>query len=122
MMKRDISHITFLILVWFTIFYTYINIVCAARRASSQAKKARNTILLHGFQLLLSMLNYVRAILEQALFFLLPDMRSIILFASYIIIQILPRFISPLVYGLRDQTFRNYMRRYLMCKVKVDNK
>lgn len=117
--KRDVSHTIFLILVWLTLFYTYINIACAAKRASSQAKKARNTILLHGFQVLLSMLSYVRVIFEQALLLLLPDHYMSIIFASYIIIQILPRFVSPIVYGLRDQTFRKYVRRYLLCKMDV---
>ncbi|KAF3855740.1 hypothetical protein F7725_016463 [Dissostichus mawsoni] len=29
---------------------------------------------------------------------------------------IIPRFVSPIVYGLRDQNFRKYMRRYLLCR------
>ncbi|KAK1901172.1 Odorant receptor 131-2 [Dissostichus eleginoides] len=30
---------------------------------------------------------------------------------------IIPRFVSPIVYGLRDQNFRKYTRRYLLCRV-----
>uniref|UniRef100_H2S7Z8 G-protein coupled receptors family 1 profile domain-containing protein n=1 Tax=Takifugu rubripes TaxID=31033 RepID=H2S7Z8_TAKRU len=115
--NREVSHTVFLVLVWLTLVYTYINIVCAAKRASAQAQRARNTILLHAFQVLLSMLNYVRVLFEQGLLLLLPGHYMSIIFASYVIIQILPRFVSPIVYGLRDQTFRKYVSRYLLCKM-----
>ncbi|XP_051804048.1 odorant receptor 131-2-like [Acanthochromis polyacanthus] len=113
--KRDISHIVCLVVVWFTIFYTYFKVLFAARGASADMTKARNTILLHGFQLLLCMLSYVRPIFEQGLTNLMPKQFLSIRFASYVIVQILPRFVSPIVYGLRDQTFRRYVRRYLFC-------
>ncbi|KAM4741241.1 odorant receptor 131-2-like [Anableps anableps] len=60
--KRDVSYIIFLSGVWFTLFFTYVRIFFAAQASNSAegtAKKARNTILLHGFQLLLCMLTYV---------------------------------------------------------------
>ncbi|XP_040890327.1 odorant receptor 131-2-like [Toxotes jaculatrix] len=119
--KRDASHIVCLVFVWFTLFYTYFRILFAAKLATADFKKARNTILLHGFQLLLCMLLYVRPMLEEGLNFLLPKQNLAIRFACYVIVQILPRFVSPIVYGLRDQTFRTYVRRYLLCKVSVSN-
>ncbi|XP_049893927.1 odorant receptor 131-2-like [Epinephelus moara] len=119
--KRDASHIVSLVLVWLIIFYTYFRILFAAKEATEDIKKARNTILLHGFQLLLCMLTYVRPMLEQGLLYLLPKQFLAIHFTSYVIVQILPRFVSPIVYGLRDQTFRKHMRRYLLCKVSIRN-
>ncbi|XP_049430816.1 odorant receptor 131-2-like [Epinephelus fuscoguttatus] len=119
--KRDASHIVSLVLVWLIIFYTYFRILFAAKEATEDIKKARNTILLHGFQLLLCMLTYVRPMLEQGLLYLLPKQFLAIRFSSYVIVQILPRFVSPIVYGLRDQTFRKHMRRYLLCKVSIRN-
>ncbi|XP_023125833.1 odorant receptor 131-2-like [Amphiprion ocellaris] len=113
--KRDISHIVCLVVVWFTLFYTYFRVLFAARGAAADMTKARNTIVVHGFQLLLCMLSYVRPIFEQGLTSLMPTQFLSIRFASYVIIQILPRFVSPIVYGLRDQTFRRYVRRYLLC-------
>ncbi|KAK5934634.1 hypothetical protein CgunFtcFv8_015014 [Champsocephalus gunnari] len=115
--KRDASHIVCLVLVWLTLLYTYFRILFAAKGATGDSKKARNTILLHGFQLLLCMLTYVRPMFEQALLFLLPQRHADIRFASYVFVQIIPRFVSPIVYGLRDQNFRKYMRRYLLCRV-----
>lgn len=119
--KRDTSHIVCLALVWFILFYTYFRILYAAKGATVDVKKARNTIVLHGFQLLLCMLGYVRPMFEQGLLYLLPKQLLAIRFASYVIIQILPRFVSPIVYGLRDQTFRKYVRRYLLCKMSLSN-
>ncbi|XP_071350293.1 odorant receptor 131-2-like, partial [Trachinotus anak] len=107
--KRDVSHIVCLVLVWLILFYTYFRILFAAKGATVDSKKARNTILLHGFQLLLCMLTYVKPMFEQGLLYLLPKQHLSILFASYVITQILPRFVSPIVYGLRDQTFKRYV-------------
>ncbi|XP_049446217.1 odorant receptor 131-2-like [Epinephelus fuscoguttatus] len=98
--KRDASHIVCLVLVWLILFYTYFRILFAAKEATEDIKKARNTILLHGFQLLLCMLTYVRPMLEQGLLYLLPKQFLAIHFTSYVIVQILPRFVSPIVYGL----------------------
>ncbi|XP_050930551.1 odorant receptor 131-2-like [Lates calcarifer] len=109
--KRDASHILFLVVVWFTLFYTYFRILFVAKAADADAKKARNTILLHGFQVLLCMTVYVQPMLLQLLTDLFPGGVSAIQFSLYILSQILPRFISPIVYGLRDKTFRKYFQR-----------
>ncbi|KAE8298894.1 hypothetical protein D5F01_LYC03403 [Larimichthys crocea] len=106
--KRDASHIVCLALVWLVLLYAYFRILFAAKEATADFRKARNTILLHGFQLLLCMLIYVRPMFEQGLILILPNEFLAIRFACYVIVQILPRFVSPVVYGLRDQTFRRY--------------
>ncbi|XP_053299076.1 odorant receptor 131-2-like [Pleuronectes platessa] len=119
--KRDASHIVCLVFVWLLLFYMYLRILFTAQGATVDFQKARNTILLHGFQLLLCMIVYVRPMFEQCLLYLLPQNYSTIRFSSYVIAQILPRFVSPIVYGLRDQLFRRYVRRYLVCKVSTSN-
>lgn len=121
MKKRDTSHIVFLSLVWVTLFFTYFRILYAAKEASGDTKKARNTIVIHGFQLLLCMLNYVRPMVEQGLLYLMPKQFIAIRFVSYVFVQILPRSISPIVYGLRDQTFKRYLKGYLLCKMDSGN-
>lgn len=117
--RKEVSHAVFLVLVWLTLLYTYVGITCAARRASVRTRRARNTVLLHAAQLLLSMLSYVRAPLEQGLLRLLPASYLSVLFASFVFIQMLPRFASSLVYGLRDRSFRQYVRRYLVCALSA---
>ena len=117
--KRDITYTVFLVLVWLIIFYTYFRILFTAKRASKNAKKARNTILLHGFQLLLCMTTYVAPRLLNVLLQWFPQTYTDSLLAYYIIVQVLPRSISPIIYGIRDNTFRTYLKRHLLCKVRT---
>ncbi|XP_039653080.1 odorant receptor 131-2-like [Perca fluviatilis] len=117
--KRDITYSVYLVLVWITIFYTYFRILLTAKTASKDAKKARNTILLHGFQVLLCMTTYADSPLKEALLQWFPKNYTDSLFSCYIIIQILPRSISPVIYGMRDKTFRKYLRRNLVCKINT---
>ncbi|XP_068171958.1 odorant receptor 131-2-like [Antennarius striatus] len=114
--KRHITHSVFLVIIWFTIFYTYFRILFTARAASKDSKKARNTIILHGFQVLLYMTTYVGPNLLDVIqqHFLVNFLDS--MFASYIIVHILPRSISPIIYGVRDENFRKYLRRNMLCK------
>lgn len=119
--KRDISYLVYLGAVWLTLLYTYFSIFFAAKAANSvdgNIKKARNTILLHGFQLMLSMLTFLAPLLKKALMNWFPKYYTQVLFVWYIIIQLLPRSISPVVYGLRDKTFKQYLRKYLLCTMR----
>ncbi|KAI3369738.1 hypothetical protein L3Q82_024404, partial [Scortum barcoo] len=118
--KRDITYSVFLVIVWLTIFYTYFKILFTAKTASKDAKKARNTIILHGFQLLLCMATYVAPQLLDVVQQWFPKNYTDSLFAYYIIVQILPRSISPVIYGIRDNTFRKYLKKYLLCKVSTN--
>ncbi|XP_060897706.1 odorant receptor 131-2-like [Labrus mixtus] len=115
--KKNV-YIIYLIGVWLTLLYTYFMIFTAAKGADRDAKKARNTILLHGFQLLLAMLTFVGHVFKKALLSWFPKYHVHVLFVSYMIIQILPRFISPIVYGLRDKMFRQHLKIYILCSVR----
>ena len=116
--KKDASFIIFLVFVWFTLFYTYFNILFAAKAASADAKKARNTVIIHGFQLVLCMLTYVCHLVMIGLTNLHPTGVLTIRFTVSVLIQVLPRLISPIVYGLRDKTFRRYLKSHLLCRQK----
>ncbi|KAM8867012.1 uncharacterized protein ACB058_005151 [Synchiropus picturatus] len=111
--KRDISFMVLLVLVWLTLVYAYFNILCAARGATSDARKARNTVLLHGFQLSLCMLNYTYSHITSGLIALFPQAFTDILVITSILLQVLPRLVNPLIYGLRDKTFRKCVKRSL---------
>ncbi|XP_041836748.1 odorant receptor 131-2-like [Melanotaenia boesemani] len=111
--KRDVSNILFLVSVWVVLFYTYFRILFTAQAASANAKKARNTVLLHGFQLMLCMLSYVSNLMIQGLITLFPKDALNIRYVASVLIQVLPRLISPTVYGLRDKLFREYLKRSL---------
>ncbi|XP_058488305.1 odorant receptor 131-2-like [Solea solea] len=117
---RDIVNQVYLVIVWLTLIYTYFRILVTAKAAATDAKKARNTVLLHGFQLLLCMLTYVYSIILEGLTSLFPSGFLAIRFAVSIFVHVLPRLISPVVYGLRDKTFRKYLKNYLFCKTSSD--
>ncbi|XP_068578337.1 odorant receptor 131-2-like [Cebidichthys violaceus] len=122
--NREVSYAVYLVVVWLTLLYTYIKIILAAKTAKAsksavgETNKARNTILLHGFQLLLCMLTYVAHLIRTAMVYSFPEHYLDAIFASYIIVQILPRLVSPIVYGLRDNTFRQHLKKYLLCTMR----
>ncbi|XP_055016259.1 odorant receptor 131-2-like [Boleophthalmus pectinirostris] len=116
--KRDISYGVLLVVVCLTLLYVYCKILLAAQSASMDAKKARNTILLHSFQLMLSLLTYLNSVLESGLRYLFPESIVLIRFFIVIFVSLLPRLISPLVYGLRDKAFRKYLKYYFLCMKK----
>ncbi|XP_045080020.1 odorant receptor 131-2-like [Coregonus clupeaformis] len=101
-----------------TLLYTYCKIMLTARAASTNLvsiKRARNTVLLHGVQLLLCMLAFVVPSLQAALIALFPQFVLEIRYIFFLLVYIIPRFLSPMIYGFRDKQFRKYWARYLMC-------
>ncbi|XP_061074767.1 odorant receptor 131-2-like [Conger conger] len=118
--KRDISHAICLLFVWFILVFTYFNILFAAKAVNKDVRKARNTILLHAAQLLLCMFTYIGNPLEALLRYISPMNIRDLKFLIYLIIHILPRFLSPILYGLRDKSFRKYLKsNVFLCNVKV---
>ncbi|MEQ2198468.1 hypothetical protein XENOCAPTIV_013281 [Xenoophorus captivus] len=113
--KRDITYSVFLVLLWFVIFLSNFKIQFTAKTASKDATKARNTVVLHGFQVVLCMTTYAAPLLKNV-----PQKSFALnyndsLFAFYIIVQVMPRSISPIIFGVRDM-FRKYLKRYVSCK------
>uniref|UniRef100_A0A8C6WGZ0 G-protein coupled receptors family 1 profile domain-containing protein n=1 Tax=Neogobius melanostomus TaxID=47308 RepID=A0A8C6WGZ0_9GOBI len=102
-----------LVIVWFTLISTYLRILFTAKSAAADAQKARNTVLLHSFQLLLSMLTYIYFPILLKLQSMFPNSQRDIRFALTVFINIMPRIISPLLYGLRDKTFQKYLKRHV---------
>uniref|UniRef100_A0A8C6T667 G-protein coupled receptors family 1 profile domain-containing protein n=1 Tax=Neogobius melanostomus TaxID=47308 RepID=A0A8C6T667_9GOBI len=113
--KDTIFNALLMVIMWLTLFYAYVRIVFTAKSASANSRKARNTVLLHSFQLMLSMLSYVYFAIYYGLVSLFPESVHAIRFALVILINVIPRLISPLVYGLRDKTFRKYLKQHLIC-------
>ncbi|XP_056415995.1 odorant receptor 131-2-like [Hyla sarda] len=105
------------------IAYTYVKVMMVARRMDSGklASKAGKTVLLHAFQLLLSMFSLTNVITEKYLTIYFRYLPLI----NFFLVMCLPRFISPLIYGLRDEVFGKSMRKPGSClyvKVHVDLK
>uniref|UniRef100_A0A8C2HGX3 Odorant receptor, family H, subfamily 137, member 3 n=1 Tax=Cyprinus carpio TaxID=7962 RepID=A0A8C2HGX3_CYPCA len=125
--QSKITHGIYTSVVWVILVFTYYQVLIAARRASSDkssAKKAQSTILLHGAQLLLSMLSNITPVIDKIYGQLLPTLRSKITFFNYLLTNLLPRLLSPLIYGVRDKLFFKYLKGLLSCRlfnIKVDS-
>ncbi|XP_033822279.2 odorant receptor 131-2-like [Periophthalmus magnuspinnatus] len=117
--KKEILYIVYFVSVWLVFIYTYFKIFFATKSLkslkSSETKKAQNTILLHSFQLLLSMLTYIYPMTLKQIFQLFSLYYVHVIYLWYILVQILPRCVSPILYGLRDVLFRNHLKKYLPC-------
>ncbi|XP_043997430.1 odorant receptor 131-2-like [Gambusia affinis] len=106
-----------------TVISSYTGVVIAARAASADkasALKARKTLLLHLVQLFLSLsytlyyplLSALAKIVRRIVF---VWVREVI----YVLFIILPRCLTSLIYGLRDQTIRPVLLHYLFCRWKL---
>ncbi|XP_076118521.1 odorant receptor 131-2-like [Alosa pseudoharengus] len=110
----------FFVAVTAIIVFTYISVILVARSASADkdsAKKALRTVLLHLGQLVLCLNSLLYGTIERLLAMasssrLFRDLR----YANFIIVFILPRCLSPLIYGLRDDAVRPLFLYYVRCQ------
>ncbi|XDV35294.1 hypothetical protein PO909_005268 [Leuciscus waleckii] len=96
--------------VWVILVFTYCRVLIVARRATtdkSSAKKAQSTILLHGAQLLL-----YKIFLQ-----IVTDQQKKIFFFNYLLTNIVPRLLTPLIYGVRDKHFYKHIKGLFSCKL-----
>ncbi|XP_018600068.1 odorant receptor 131-2-like [Scleropages formosus] len=114
--KKEVSYVLYLTFVWLILVYAYLRILFAAKAVKSDAKKAQNTIMLHAVQLLMSMLTYWGHFMYTFLMYAFPMYILEVRFFHYVTIYILPRLLSPIIYGFRDQAFCKYLMKYLLCK------
>ncbi|XP_055795972.1 odorant receptor 131-2-like [Salvelinus fontinalis] len=98
------------------IIYTYIAILVTARSVSSDktsASKAHKTVLLHLIQLGLclssTLFNTINTLIRWHMD---PVVGLHIQYVLFLGLIIFPRFLSPLIYGLRDPTFKHIFKYY----------
>ncbi|XP_040902430.1 odorant receptor 131-2-like [Toxotes jaculatrix] len=116
--RSAISEFYFLIMC-FTIVFSYVKIMKVARAASGEDKKSTwkglRTVLLHGFQLLLCLIQlwcpFIEAAVLQINFMLFINVR----YFNYVTFILAPRCLSPLIYGLRDEKFFLALKYYALC-------
>ncbi|XP_070700225.1 odorant receptor 131-2-like [Pempheris klunzingeri] len=99
---------------------SYVGVTAAARSASTDrasARKARNTLLLHLVQLSLSLSSTVHNPLLIAISQVLDRIVLVrVQIVLYVSVIILPRCLSSLIYGFRDQTIRPALMCNLCCQ------
>ena len=120
--------VLYFLLVGVVILYTYVRILLAARSAArsaaaSRVTKARQTVLLHVFQLCLCLVsttfNIISPVLTLHLSVVMARNIQYLLFLSLVIF---PRVLSPLIYGLRDNAFRRVFAHYFLFGLRTHRK
>ncbi|XP_063806695.1 odorant receptor 131-2-like [Pseudophryne corroboree] len=102
-------------LVGLIIVFTYIKIMLVAVKLDSgkaSASKAGRTVILHVLQLLLCLTAFSYPLTEAYLrkyLYMLP-------FINFFFFICLPRCISPLIYGVRDEVFGRCIKRLVLCE------
>ncbi|XP_063058306.1 odorant receptor 131-2-like [Engraulis encrasicolus] len=107
------------------IIYVYIAIAVTARSTAATEKssvgKAHKTVLLHMVQLCLCLSSLLFGTVRRALAMSSMD-RVIVDEVTYVLflaLNILPRCLSPLIYGLRDKAFCDYFKINLVFCIKA---
>ncbi|KAM9846458.1 odorant receptor 131-2-like [Aulostomus maculatus] len=103
---------------------SYIGVIVAARSASTDkasAHKGRKTLLLHLMQLSLSLLSTMHSPAVLSITRTLQRLAVVrIKNVFYVGMFLLPRCLSSLIYGLRDQTIRPVLIYHLCCGLKLN--
>lgn len=116
-LRSAISQFYFLVML-VTIVFSYVKIMRVAKAASGEDRKSSlrglRTVALHGFQLLLCLIQLWCPFIEMAVlqidFRLFIDVR----FFNYILFMLVPRCLSPLIYGLRDEKFCQSLKHCIL--------
>nr|XP_055035537.1 odorant receptor 131-2-like [Misgurnus anguillicaudatus] len=124
--KLDISFTCiYFVSVSFVVIFTYVSIAIVAKSASSDkvsAKKANKTVLLHLIQLGLCAASILVGVIQEAIYVYTDLLTSIsVTYTCFVVFQIFPRCLSPLIYGLRDQAFSSLFKYYFTFGLKKQN-
>ncbi|KAM9451140.1 odorant receptor 131-2-like [Clarias gariepinus] len=115
-------NIFFFLSVTMIILFTYVSILIITRSITSNkgsAAKAHKTVLLHLIQLGLCLTSFFYSFIERAAATagsssLFLDLR----YLNYLFVLILPRCLSPLIYGLRDDAVRHLFIYHFQCAMR----
>ncbi|XP_028275880.1 odorant receptor 131-2-like [Parambassis ranga] len=117
-LRSAVSQFYFLIMCIIIVF-SYVKIMKAAKAASAENKKSTwkglRTVVLHGFQLLLCLIQLWCPLIESAVLQINVMLFINVRYFNYIMFILAPRCLSPLIYGLRDETFFHALKYYALC-------
>ncbi|XP_073341956.1 odorant receptor 131-2-like [Pagrus major] len=105
----------FLVMVIIIVF-CYVKIMKVAKTASGENKKSTwkglRTVILHGFQLLLCLIQLWIPFIENYVFHINLSLFINVRFFNYVLFYLTPKCLSPLIYGLRDDNFFHALKNY----------
>uniref|UniRef100_A0A8C4IJ38 G-protein coupled receptors family 1 profile domain-containing protein n=1 Tax=Dicentrarchus labrax TaxID=13489 RepID=A0A8C4IJ38_DICLA len=120
---KAVVSVLFFAVVAVIILFTYMRILLETRKLRQDrvsVSKAMHTVLLHGFQLLLCMLAFTSPITETLIVLHANWLQEDVAFFNYFCFILIPRVLSPLIYGFRDQSLGGYIgKTFLCCSNKV---
>ncbi|KAM9733076.1 odorant receptor 131-2-like [Menidia menidia] len=114
---------SYFLLMCIAIAFSYVQIMKVATAASGENKKSTQkglkTVALHAFQLLLCLIQLVCPFIEAAVLQVDFSLFINVRYVNYILFSLAPRCLSPLIYGLRDETFFLALKYYIFwCPLK----
>ncbi|KAF3693160.1 hypothetical protein EXN66_Car008836 [Channa argus] len=111
-LRTAIYQLQFLIMC-IIIVCSYVKIMKVAKAASGENKKLTTkglkTVVLHGFQLLLCLIQLWCPFIEANPYF---SSFKHVRYINYIMFYLAPKCLSPLIYGIRDECFFNALKIY----------
>ena len=117
-LRSAVGQIYFLMML-IIIIICYVKIIKVANSASGENRQAMwkgmRTVVLHAVQLLLCLSHLWCPIVESAVLKIDFQLFVRIRFFNYIMFSLCPRCLSPLIYGIRDDTFFFAMKSYVFC-------
>nr|XP_046244762.1 odorant receptor 131-2-like [Scatophagus argus] len=100
------------------IIFCYVQIMKVAKAASGENKqsssKGLKTVILHAIQLLLCVIGLWCPFIEAAVLQVSVRLFSDVRYFNYIMFTLGPKCLSPLIYGLRDETFFHALKNNVL--------
>ncbi|XP_036933927.1 odorant receptor 131-2-like [Acanthopagrus latus] len=113
--RSTVQQFYFLIMVIIIVF-CYVKIMKVAKTASGDNKKSTRkglrTVILHGFQLLLCLIQLWTPFIENYVYEINLHLFINVRFFNYVMFYLTPKCLSPLIYGLRDDHFFHALKKY----------
>ncbi|KAM9451160.1 odorant receptor 131-2-like [Clarias gariepinus] len=119
--RSVVFKVVLFVTVAIVLLFTYVAILRQAHAASSDtsAHKALRTVVLHVLQLGLSIMSFLFEYIVYLLRSLPSPLYIELHFLTFFMVLVIPRCLSSLIYGLRDETFRPLFKQNFCGKIKI---
>ncbi|XP_073671678.1 odorant receptor 131-2-like [Paramisgurnus dabryanus] len=112
----------YFVVMFCAILFSYVKITQAAKHATSadskSAARGLKTVMLHGVQMLLSLVQLWCPFVEESLLDVDIYVYMEVRYFNYVVFMLSPRCLCPLVYGLRDEKLFMALKHYAFCALK----